>query len=103
MGTLFRRGTVRELALKYQEAGQKVQEAEAAQERTKKAIEALDNMIASTRSFLGKDIAILSDNSDVLILRMQTADSWRKQRHPKMNYRWRRKSIGQNVVLLKQI
>lgn len=54
--------SVRELALKYQEAGQKVQEAEAAQERTKKAIEALDNMIGSTRSFLGKDIAILSDN-----------------------------------------
>ena len=39
--------SVRELALKYQEAGQKVQEAEAAQERTKKAIEALDNMIGS--------------------------------------------------------
>ena len=54
--------SVRELALKYQVAGRKVQEAEAAQERTKKAIEALDNMIASTRSFLGKDIAILSDN-----------------------------------------
>ncbi len=49
-------------ALKYQEAERKVQEAEAAQVSTGKAIEALDNMIGSTRSFLGKDIAILSDN-----------------------------------------
>jgi len=53
---------IRELALKYQESEQKVQEAKAAQESNKKAIEALDNMIVSTRSFLGKDIAILSDN-----------------------------------------
>lgn len=50
------------LALEYQEAERKVQEAEAAQERTRKAVEALDNMISSTRSFLGKDIAILSEN-----------------------------------------
>ncbi len=49
-------------ALKYQEAERKVQEAEAAQASTEKAIEALDSMIGSTRSFLGKDIAILSDN-----------------------------------------
>lgn len=53
---------IKELALKYQEAERKVQEAEAAQERTRRAIEELDNMISSTRSFLGKDIAILSDN-----------------------------------------
>ena len=49
-------------ALKYQQAEQKVQSARTAQESTEKAIEALDNMIGSTRSFLGKDIAILSDN-----------------------------------------
>ena len=49
-------------ALKYQEAERKVQEAKATQTSAEKAIEALDNMIGSTRSFLGKDIAILSDN-----------------------------------------
>lgn len=49
-------------ALKYQEAERKVQEAKAAQTNTEKAIEALNNMISSTRNFLGKDIAILSDN-----------------------------------------
>lgn len=50
------------IALKHQEAERKVQEAKAAQASAEKAIEALDNMIGSTRSFLGKDIAILSDN-----------------------------------------
>lgn len=54
--------SIRELALRHQEAERKVQEAEAAQARTMKAIEALDNMISATRNFLGKDIAILSDN-----------------------------------------
>lgn len=49
-------------ALKYQEAERKVQEAEATRISTLKAIEALNDMIGSTRSFLGKDIAILSDN-----------------------------------------
>jgi len=49
-------------ALKYQEAERTVQSARMAQASTEKAIEALDNMIGSTRSFLGKDIAILSDN-----------------------------------------
>ncbi len=53
---------IRELALRYQKAEQKVQEAEADLAGTRKAIEALDDMIGSTRSFLGKDIAILSDN-----------------------------------------
>lgn len=50
------------VALKHQEAERKVQEAKAAQASTEKAIEALGDMIGSTRSFLGKDIAILSDN-----------------------------------------
>lgn len=50
------------IALKHQEAERKVQEAKAAQASTEKAIEASDDMIGSTRSFLGKDIAILSDN-----------------------------------------
>lgn len=49
-------------ALKHQEAEIKVQAAKAAQASAEKAIEALENMIGSTRSFLGKDIAILSDN-----------------------------------------
>ncbi len=49
-------------ALKHQEAERKVQEAKAAQVSTGKAIEALGDMIATKRSFLGKDIAILSDN-----------------------------------------
>lgn len=49
-------------ALKYQEAEQKVQVAKTAQRDTERAIEANDNMIASTKNFLGKDIAILSDN-----------------------------------------
>lgn len=50
------------IALKYQEAEQGVQTARAAQISTESAIKSLDNMIGSTRSFLGKDIAILSDN-----------------------------------------
>ena len=54
--------SLQEIALKHQEAERKVQSAKAVQESTEKAIEALDNMIGSTRSFLGKDIAILSDN-----------------------------------------
>ncbi len=53
---------LQETALKYQEAEQTVRSARAAQASTEKAIEAIDNMIGSTRSFLGKDIAILSDN-----------------------------------------
>lgn len=53
---------LQETALKHQEAEQAVQSARMAQESTERAIEALDNMIGSTRSFLGKDIAILSDN-----------------------------------------
>lgn len=53
---------LQETALKHQEAARKVQSAKAVQESTEKAIETLDNMIGSTRSFLGKDIAILSDN-----------------------------------------
>lgn len=54
--------SIRELALRHQEAERKVQEAGAERDRVRKAIETLDNMISSTRSFLGKDIAILSDN-----------------------------------------
>lgn len=50
------------IALKHQEAEQRVQNARTEQENTEKAIDALDDMISSTRSFLGKDIAILSDN-----------------------------------------
>lgn len=53
---------LQEIALKHQEADRKVQEAKTAQEIAEKAIETLDNMIGSTRSFFGKDIAILSDN-----------------------------------------
>lgn len=53
---------LQEIALKHQKVERKVQSAKAVQETTEKAIEALDNMIGSTRSFLGKDIAILSDN-----------------------------------------
>lgn len=50
------------LALKYQEAYQKVQRAESEQAVIEKAMDALDNMFGSTRSFLGKDIAILSED-----------------------------------------
>jgi len=50
------------LALKYQEADQKVQTAKAAQRDAEKAIAANEDLIISTRNFLGKDIAILSDN-----------------------------------------
>lgn len=50
------------LALKYQEAEQKVQAAKAAQKDSEKAIEANDNLIISTRNYLGKDIAILSED-----------------------------------------
>lgn len=50
------------LALKHQEADQKVQTAKAAQRDAEKAIAANEDLIISTRNFLGKDIAILSDN-----------------------------------------
>jgi exonuclease SbcD len=50
------------LALKHQEADQKVQTAKAAQRDAEKAIAANEDRIISTRNFLGKDIAILSDN-----------------------------------------
>lgn len=50
------------LALRHQEADQKVQTAKAAQRDAEKAIAANEDLIISTRNFLGKDIAILSDN-----------------------------------------
>lgn len=50
------------LALRYQEANQKVQKAKSEQAEAEKAIESLDNMFASTRNFLGKDIALLSSD-----------------------------------------
>ncbi len=50
------------LALKYQEAEQKVQKLKAEQTHIEQAIGSLDGMIGSTRSFLGKDIAILSNS-----------------------------------------
>ncbi len=50
------------LALRYQEANQKVQKAKSEQTEAEKAIESLDNMFASTRNFLGKDIALLSSD-----------------------------------------
>ncbi len=50
------------LALKHQEADQKVQAAKAAQRDVEKALAANEDLIISTRNFLGKDIAILSDN-----------------------------------------
>lgn len=50
------------LALKHQEADQKVQAAKAAQMDIEKVIAANEDMIISTRNFLRKDIAILSDN-----------------------------------------
>lgn len=50
------------IMLEYQEADHEVQKAKAEQEATEKAIENLSDMIAATRSFLGKDIAILSVN-----------------------------------------
>lgn len=53
---------MQELALKHRDAEQKVQAAKSAQKGTEQEIEMLDKMIASTREFLGKDIAILSDN-----------------------------------------
>ena len=49
-------------ALEHQQAEQKVQGARTEQESVEKSIKALDDMIGSARSFLGKDIAILSDN-----------------------------------------
>lgn len=49
-------------ALRHQEAERKVQEAKAAQAVVEKAIDTLDDKIGSMRRFLGKDIAILSDN-----------------------------------------
>lgn len=53
---------LRLVALDYKEADRKMREAAAEQESTRRAIDALDSMIGSVRSFLGKDIAILSDN-----------------------------------------
>lgn len=50
------------LALKHQEADQRVQAAKATQRDIEKAIEANNDRIISTRNFLGKDIAILSDD-----------------------------------------
>lgn len=50
------------LALNYQEADQRVQAAKAAQRDIEREIEANNDQIISTRNFLGKDIAILSDD-----------------------------------------
>lgn len=50
------------LALNYQEADQRVQAAKAAQRDIEREIEANNGQIISTRNFLGKDIAILSDD-----------------------------------------
>ncbi|MCI9530327.1 MAG: AAA family ATPase [Lachnospiraceae bacterium] len=50
------------LALKHQEADQRVQAAKAAQREIEREIEANNDRIISTRNFLGKDIAILSDD-----------------------------------------
>lgn len=50
------------LALNYQEADQRVQAAKAAQRDIEREIEANNDQILSTRNFLGKDIAILSDD-----------------------------------------
>lgn len=50
------------LALKHQEADQRVQAAKAAQRDIEREIEANNGQIISTRNFLGKDIAILSDD-----------------------------------------
>lgn len=61
--------SIRELAMRHQKAEQKVQEAGAARESVRKEIESLDNMICSTRRFLGKDIAILSDNCGCIDIR----------------------------------
>lgn len=50
------------LAVKYQEADQRVQAAKAAQRDIEREIEANNGQIISTRNFLGKDITILSDD-----------------------------------------
>lgn len=50
------------LALKHQEADQRVQAAKVAQKDIEREIEANNERIISTRNFLGKDIAILSDD-----------------------------------------
>lgn len=50
------------LALEYQEANQRVQAAKAAQRDIEREIGANNDRIISTRDFLGKDIAILSDD-----------------------------------------
>ena len=50
------------LALRYQEAEQKVQVARANQLSVERSIESLESSIMSTRSFLGKDIALLSSD-----------------------------------------
>lgn len=50
------------LALNYQEADQRVQAAKTAQRDIEREIEANNGQIISTRNFLGKDIAILSDD-----------------------------------------
>ena len=50
------------LALNYQEADQRVQAAKAAQRDIEREIETNNDQIISTRNFLGKDIAILSDD-----------------------------------------
>ncbi len=50
------------LALNYQEADQRVQAAKVAQRDIEREIEANNDQIISTRNFLGKDIAILSDD-----------------------------------------
>ena len=50
------------LALNYQEADQRVQAAKAAQRDIERELEANNDQIISTRNFLGKDIAILSDD-----------------------------------------
>lgn len=53
---------LQKLALSYQEAVQKVKEAESIKTATQKEIEALDENMASKRNFLGKDIALLSSD-----------------------------------------
>lgn len=53
---------LRNKAVEYQKAVQKVKEAESAKTATQKEIEALERDIQSKRSFLGKDIALLSSD-----------------------------------------
>lgn len=54
--------TMQALALEYQKAYRKVQRAELEQAGVEKAMDALDTMFDSTRNFLGKDIAILTED-----------------------------------------